>query len=79
MKSFPLVLSILLGGCIVLDIPPPPTSQDTLFVESERNWVEVYRHELAVALENNDLEAMRFFFQELKKEKQRIEFKEKEK
>jgi len=74
MKSFPLVLSILLGGCIVLDTPPP---QDTLFVETDRNWVEVYRHELAVALENNDLESMRFFFQELKKEKDRLEGKEK--
>ena len=77
MKSFPLVLSILLGGCIVLDTPPPPKPQDTLFVETDRNWVEVYRHELAVALENNDLESMRFFFQELKKEKDRLEGKEK--
>jgi hypothetical protein len=47
------------------------TPEDTKFDETKRNWIETYRHELAVAMENDDLPALRFFMEELIKEKQR--------
>jgi hypothetical protein len=38
--------------------------RDTLFREEDRNWTEIYAHELKVALENNDSEAFYFFWPE---------------
>jgi hypothetical protein len=63
---------ILLGGCSVCVVPPPPALSDTVFDDNQRNWVETYRRELRVALENDDLESLKFFFEELSAEKRRL-------
>ena len=59
---------ILLTSCVTTQTPVP---EDTRFNEDKRDWIETYRYELAVAMENDDLEALKFFMQELIKEKQR--------
>ena len=59
----------LLAGCAT---PHGPSSQDTKFKDSERDWVEIYRRELIICLENGDTEGFYFFMQELKNEKLRI-------
>ena len=43
--------------------------EDTKFNEKERDWIKVYRHELRVAIENDDLASIKFFMEELRKEK----------
>lgn len=53
-------------------VPPPPALSDTVFDDNQRNWVETYRRELRVALENDDLESLKFFFEELSAEKRRL-------
>jgi hypothetical protein len=47
--------------------------EDTKFNEKERDWIEVYRHELVVAMENDDMAALKFFMEELIKEKERVQ------
>ena len=47
------------------------TPQDTKFDENKRNWIEVYRYELVVAMENDDMAALKIFMEELMKEKHR--------
>ena len=42
----------------------PPTSSDTRLDEGQRNWAEVYRMEIKIAVENEDLDAYNFFFEE---------------
>jgi len=59
---------ILLTSCATTRTPTP---EDTIFDESKRNWIETYRYELAVAMENDDMAALKFFMEELIKEKQR--------
>jgi len=61
---------ILLTSCVTTHNPTP---EDTKFNETNRNWIEVYRHELRVAMENNDLAALKFFMEELIKEKKRMQ------
>ena len=56
---------VLLGGC-THTLPPQPA--DTLFQPEQRDWLEVYRHEIDIAVQNNDNEAYYFFLQELVKE-----------
>ena len=60
-----LFLLVLLGGCTYTQ---PPQPADTVFNVEHRNWLEVYRHEIDIAVQNNDNEAYYFFLQELVKE-----------
>jgi hypothetical protein len=60
-----LFLLVLLGGCTYTQ---PPQPADTVFKAEQRNWLEVYRHEIDIAVQNNDNEAYYFFLQELVKE-----------
>jgi hypothetical protein len=50
-----------------------PQPSDTKFNEKNRDWVEIYTHEMHVASTNGDYEAWNFFFYELIKEKSRIQ------
>jgi len=61
---------IFLTSCVV---SPNPTPKDTEFDESKRNWAEVYRSEIKAAVENEDLDAYNFFFQEYMRERIRQE------
>ena len=70
---FRYVYVVLLAGCAT---PHGPVPQDTEFKESERNWVEIYRNEISIAIQNGDAEAYHFFMQELIKEKNRFLLKE---
>ena len=49
-----------------------PTIEDTRFNEDDRNWPEVYKHEVAVAIENDDEAAYHFFFWAYIAERQRL-------
>lgn len=60
---------MLLTGCITANSPTP---EDTKFNESNRNWLEIYRMELEIAVKNEDLHAIKFFLEEIYKEKERI-------
>ena len=60
---------VLLCGCVTTHGPQPA---DTEFDESQRDWVEIYRQELIIALRNDDAQAWHFFWQELIKEKTRV-------
>lgn len=67
LKVLPL---LLLSGCATLHNPQP---SDTKFDNNNRNWEEVFIHEINVAIENQDEGAYYFFLQELIKEKFRQE------
>ena len=56
-----LFILFLLVSCSAHKEPMP---RDTLFLEEDKNWTEIYAHELKVALENNDSEAFYFFWPE---------------
>ena len=60
---------LLLGGCVTIHDPRPA---DTKFNEEDRDWIEVFIHEINVAIENDDAAAYHFFMQELLAEKIRI-------
>jgi hypothetical protein len=49
-----------------------PTSSETRPEEEHRDWVEVYRMEIKIAVENEDLDAYNFFMKEYLLEKVRI-------
>lgn len=66
---FKFLPAILLTSCVTTHTPTP---EDTKFDETKRDWTEIYRHELRVAMENDDLHALKFFLEELRKEKQRL-------
>lgn len=63
---FKLLPLLLLGGCVTLRSPTP---SDTLLKEQERDWAQVYRMEIKIAIENEDLDAYNFFFEEYMKER----------
>ena len=44
---------------------------DTAFDEQKRDWLSIYRTELEIALENDDNEAIYFFWPEYLKEKEK--------
>ena len=50
-----------------------PEPYDTKFNDKDRDWGEVYRNEMRIALENDDKEAWHFFFYELIRERIRQE------
>ncbi len=57
---------LLLCGCVTTHDPQPA---DTEFDESKRDWLEVYRHEIKAAVENEDEGAYHFFFQQYMRER----------
>ena len=59
---------VLLCGCVITHDPQPA---DTKFNENDRDWLEVYRHELKVAVDNEDIDAYNFFFEEYMRERVR--------
>tara|TARA_R100000808_G_scaffold24873_1_gene58953 strand:- start:2388 stop:2579 length:192 start_codon:yes stop_codon:yes gene_type:complete len=46
-----------------------PQPIDTALKEENRDWAEVFKHEIKVAVENEDEEAYHFFFQEYMRER----------
>lgn len=62
---------IMLCGCVHIKHNPKP--YDTRFDQEGRDWVEVYRNEMRIAIENDDKEAWHFFFYELVRERIREE------
>jgi hypothetical protein len=79
MRALSISLSILFTGCTLSSMLKAPPSQEQIIESKDRDWVEIYREELRIAFANDDLEALRFFLQELDKEKKRIARIEKEK
>ena len=65
LKLLPL---LLLGGCVGFQ---PPSLRQTEFKEGSRDWVEVYRNEIKIAVDNEDLHAYNFFFEEYMRERVR--------
>ena len=55
-----LLIAFCLSGCVVSKKEPKP--EDTLLDESKRDWLEVYKHEMVVAGENDDEAAYHLFF-----------------
>ena len=66
---FRLIPLVLLCGCSSLR---NPELNDTNFNENNRNWVEIYRNEIKIAVENQDKDAYHFYMFELLKERVRI-------
>ena len=64
---------VFLCGCVTLHDPQPI---DTKLDESKRDWIEIYRNEIRIAIENGDAGAYHFFMEELIKEKNRFLLKE---
>tara|TARA_Y100000590_G_scaffold143436_2_gene164778 strand:+ start:47659 stop:47889 length:231 start_codon:yes stop_codon:yes gene_type:complete len=52
---------LLMTGCVVADTPQP---SDTAFDENKRDWIEVYKNEMRIAIDNEDEAAYHFYFQE---------------
>ena len=75
MKYLLTVLILLFTSCKSLDPKHNPTPEDTVFDESKRDWLEVFKHEIKVAVENDDVDAYNFFFEEYMRERIR-QFKE---
>jgi hypothetical protein len=46
-----------------------PSLSETMLKEEERDWAQVYRMEIKIAVENEDLDAYNFFFEEYMKER----------
>jgi len=63
LKLLPL---LFLGGCVAMRAP---SMSDTALEENTRDWAEVYRMEIKIAVENEDLDAYNFFFEEYMKER----------
>ena len=63
------LLPFLLCGCVTIHDPQPA---DTAFDESKRDWLEVFKHEIKVAVENDDIDAYNFFFEEYLRERVRL-------
>ena len=56
---------LMLTGCVS---KREPQINDTKFDPNERNWLNVYDHELKTAIDNDDGEAYYFFWPEYLKE-----------
>ena len=46
-----------------------PSLSETVLKEEDRDWAQVYRMEIKIAVENDDLDAYNFFFEEYMKER----------
>ena len=46
-----------------------PSLSDTVLEEEDRDWAQVYRMEIKISIENEDLDAYNFFFEEYMKER----------
>ena len=66
LKLLPLVF---LCSCVTTHNPQPI---DTEFNENDRDWIEIYRNEIKIAVENDDIDAYNFFMFEWLKEKIRV-------
>ena len=66
---FRLIPLVLLCGCVATH---NPQLGETKLNEIERDWVEIYRNEIKIAVENQDRDAYDFFMLELLKEKIRL-------
>jgi hypothetical protein len=64
-----LLILLLFSSCSAKEYLTP---EITALKEEDRDWVQVYRHEMKVAMEHDDEVAWHFFFWELLKEKSRI-------
>ena len=62
LKLLPL---FFLAGCVSTHSPKP---SDTIFKDEDRDWLQVYAHEIKVAKQNNDLPAWLFFLPRIPKE-----------
>lgn len=65
--KLPSMLFLAMCGCSTLEKGPVP--QDTELNEGRRDWAEIYRHEISIAVENEDLGAVKFFLEEIYKER----------
>lgn len=61
-----LLLLFLLSSCVIKHDPQP---YDTNFDPADRDWIEIYKKEIEIAIENNDYEAWSFFWREYMLEK----------
>ena len=66
---FLFLLYIFITSCSHKNDPQP---SDTLFKDSQKNWIDIYANELQIALDNDDTEAFYFFWEEYKKELNKI-------
>lgn len=55
-----LFVILILASCSI--VKKEPNIEDTLFRDEDRDWLEVYQYEGAVAKENDDIDAYHFFF-----------------
>ena len=69
MKYLLAVLILLFTSCKILGPKHNPAPEDTAFDESKRDWLEVFKHEIKVAVENDDVDAYNFFFEEYMRER----------
>jgi hypothetical protein len=63
------LLLILLSGCVSHH---NPKLSNTQLDDNKLNWVEIYRNEIKIAVENDDEPAYHFFLLEFFKEKIRL-------
>ena len=64
MRGFIFILFIILiSGCNTANLPQKP----------EKNWVKIYKNELKIAQENNDIDAWIFFWPEYRKELKKVQ------
>ena len=64
MKYSLYVILILLVSCNTPNISPHK--------QPVKDWVKIYKHEMRVALQNNDMWAYHFFAEELRNEMKRV-------
>tara|TARA_B100000579_G_scaffold438049_1_gene471429 strand:+ start:11290 stop:11595 length:306 start_codon:yes stop_codon:yes gene_type:complete len=58
-----LLILFLLSLCVsCVTAKKEPTIEDTILRDEDRNWIEVYKYEMLVAIENDDEAAYHFFF-----------------
>ena len=62
LETLILLLLIFLLCCSCATVKKEPNIEDTLFKDEDRDWLEVYQYEGAVAKENDDIDAYHFFF-----------------
>ena len=69
MKAVALVMLALCSACSPVMVKHDPQPIDTALKDENRDWAEVFKHEIKVAVENEDEEAYHFFFQEYMRER----------
>ena len=69
MRATIFAILALLSACSPVMVKHDPQPRDTAFNEEDRDWLEVFKHEIKVAVENQDQDAYHFFFQEYMRER----------